>query len=103
MNLDFKSGHGLVGLSAPRTEALIELNDSSAPMSSALQSSDASHIVNGSLNGGISDSVNGDGPTSRPFPSLVEERIDNISDNMSYMSLEVNTTGTGSIRVGHTL
>lgn len=66
--------------------------------------SSSSRILNGSVNG----SVNGDhgGPFSsssssstRPYPSsLVEERLDTISDNMSYMSLEVNTTGTGSVR-----
>ncbi|KAF9923673.1 hypothetical protein BGZ67_009714, partial [Mortierella alpina] len=95
---DFKSGHGLVGLSTPQAEALIEFNDGPAPTDSARLSSDAPHIVNGSVNGSVSDSVNGDGPSSRPFPSLVEERLDTISDNMSYMSLEVNTTGTGSIR-----
>lgn len=69
----------------------------------SFQSSTSSRILNGSLNG----SVNGDhgglfssssSSSVRPYPSLVEERLDNISDNISYMSLEVNTTGTGSVR-----
>ncbi|KAG0196867.1 hypothetical protein BGX28_009673 [Mortierella sp. GBA30] len=91
---DIKSGHGLNGVSAPQVEATLESDVSSTHTSSSHLMSLSSHVVNGSVNGG----VNGDGPTSRPYPSLVEERVDNISDNMSYMSLEVNTTGTGSVR-----
>ncbi|GJJ72771.1 coatomer subunit beta' [Entomortierella parvispora] len=123
---DFKSGHGLVNLPTAvevekdNGEEEVFLESQSDPTEEdhaghhgqfhpqlrhqdSFQSSTSSRILNGSLNG----SINGDhgGPFSssssssaRPYPSLVEERLDNISDNMSYMSLEVNTTGTGSVR-----
>ncbi|KAF9982355.1 hypothetical protein BGZ75_006247 [Mortierella antarctica] len=40
--------------------------------------------------------INGDETNS--YPPMLEERADSmISDNMSHMSLEVNTTGTGSV------
>ncbi|KAI8605370.1 coatomer subunit beta'-like protein [Dissophora ornata] len=88
---DIKSGQGLVGVSAQESRHIYaESHDSP----SQTPSTSSPRIMNGSVNG----SVNGELLTARPFPSLVEERQDNISDNMSYMSLEVNTTGTGSVR-----
>ncbi|KAG0292908.1 hypothetical protein BGZ98_002422 [Dissophora globulifera] len=100
---DIKSGQGLVGISG--TESLeqqqqqqqqqqhIYVNGSEGSPAQSYSTS-SPRVLNGSVNG----SVNGEGPMLRPYPSLVEERLDNISDNMSYMSLEVNTTGTGSVR-----
>jgi coatomer subunit beta' len=56
-------------------------------------------LVNGSLNGSVHGSEGSLTGLRPPYSSLIEERLDSISDNMSYMSLEVNTTGTGSVRV----
>ena len=100
---DIKSGQGYVGLSQ-EPQIYVESyqgDDVSDPNSGHNLPSTSPRVVNGSING----SVNGEtlqsltSGSTRPYPSLVEERLDNISDNMSYMSLEVNTTGTGSVRV----
>ncbi|KAG0072564.1 hypothetical protein BGZ89_005145 [Linnemannia elongata] len=91
---DFKSGHGLIDLSAAEPEIYLESHGSPLQTNSSQISASSPLVHNGGLNG----SLNGDGLPSRPYPSLVEERLDSISDNMSYMSLEVNTTGTGSVR-----
>ncbi|KAF9181116.1 hypothetical protein BGZ50_005719 [Haplosporangium sp. Z 11] len=43
--------------------------------------------------------INGD--SSRNFPQMLDEGTDSmISDNMSHLSMEVNTTGTGSVMEG---
>ncbi|KAF9910337.1 Coatomer subunit beta' [Linnemannia zychae] len=92
---DFKSGHGLVDLSVNDSEVYLESQDSPLQTDSSRISVSSPRVING---GGNDGNLNGDGLPSRPYPSLVEERLDSISDNMSYMSLEVNTTGTGSVR-----
>jgi coatomer subunit beta' len=93
---DFKSGHGLVDLSINNSEVYMESQESPLQTNSSQISVSSPRVING---GAVNGSLNGDGLPSRPYPSLVEERLDSISDNMSYMSLEVNTTGTGSVRV----
>ncbi|KAF9173915.1 hypothetical protein BGX20_001666 [Mortierella sp. AD010] len=98
---DIKSGQGLVGLTQ---EPLIHVDshgdDISHSDSVHQLSSSSSRVPNGSINGNLNGETYSpsSSTTARPYPSLVEERLDNISDNMSYMSLEVNTTGTGSVR-----
>ncbi|KAI7817585.1 coatomer WD associated region-domain-containing protein [Gamsiella multidivaricata] len=95
---DFKSGHGLMGFSAPAEEHIFVESHGSSNSPTQTHSTDLSssspRFVNGSVNGSVNDDIS----APRPYPSLVEERLDTISDNMSYMSLEVNTTGTGSVR-----
>ncbi|KAF8972005.1 hypothetical protein BGZ46_010162 [Entomortierella lignicola] len=99
---DIKAGQGLVGLTQ---EPLIYIESQNGgdgdEHSNNLLSSSSSQVINGSINGSVNGDVYSSSSSSvatRPYPSLVEERLDNISDNMSYMSLEVNTTGTGSVR-----
>ncbi|KAF9355983.1 hypothetical protein BGX26_005876 [Mortierella sp. AD094] len=100
---DIKSGQGLVGLTQ---EPLIFVeshhgDDISHSNSDHQLSSLSPRVANGSINGSVNGeaySPSSSSAAARPYPSLVEERLDNISDNMSYMSLEVNTTGTGSVR-----
>ncbi|KAF9195876.1 hypothetical protein BGZ50_003137 [Haplosporangium sp. Z 11] len=92
---DIKSGYGLVGPSASETQIYTDSQSSPSQINLQDESSTSPPTINGTTNG----SLNGDGPNlSRPYQSLVGERLDSISDNMSYMSLEVNTTGTGSVR-----
>ncbi|KAF9128507.1 Coatomer subunit beta' [Mortierella sp. 14UC] len=92
---DFKSGHGLIDLSMNDSQVYLDSQDSPLQTHSSQISVSPPRAING---GGVNGSLNGDVLPSRPYPSLVEERLDSISDNMSYMSLEVNTTGTGSVR-----
>ncbi|KAG0345867.1 Coatomer subunit beta' [Podila humilis] len=70
---DMKSGQGLANLSNPEIEIYPQPHTPEA-----LHHDHSTLRVNGS--------------------SLIDERVDSVSDNMSYMSLEVNTAGTGSIR-----
>ena len=100
---DFRSGQGLIDLSAICTassepEIYLESHDSPLQTNSSQISVSSPRGVNGG-SGVVNGSLNGDDLPTRPYTSLVEERLDSISDNMSYMSLEVNTTGTGSVRV----
>lgn len=77
--------------------------DSSDPSNTTLLSSSSLRggLVNGSINGSVHGSEGSTSGLRPPYSSssLIEERLDSVSDNMSYMSLEVNTTGTGSVRV----
>lgn len=69
-----KSGRGLASISTPESEGCSESH-----------SPEVNHLHSPLRVNGAS--------------SLIDERPDTISDNMSYMSLEVNTAGTGSVRV----
>lgn len=104
--IDIKSGHGVVGVSSilsgsyehgttiVTTEHMSSYEDGNSGLSPR-------GLVNGSLNGSVHGSEGSLSGLRPPYSasSLIEERLDSISDNMSYMSLEVNTTGTGSVRV----
>ncbi|KAF9998771.1 hypothetical protein BGZ65_005768 [Modicella reniformis] len=119
---DIKSGHGIIGMLASMSESGLHHDGRNMPIvtmehrhhhptygspapsnSTHLSSSPprGGFVVNGSLNGSVHGSESSLSVASRPpysTSSLIEERLDSISDNMSYMSLEVNTTGTGSVR-----
>ncbi|KAK3824930.1 MAG: coatomer WD associated region-domain-containing protein [Benniella sp.] len=103
---DIKSGHGVVGVSSilsgsyEHGTTIVTTEHMSSYSNDNSGLSPRGGLVNGSLNGSVHGSEGSLSGLRPPYSasSLIEERLDSISDNMSYMSLEVNTTGTGSVR-----
>ncbi|KAF9582673.1 Coatomer subunit beta' [Lunasporangiospora selenospora] len=98
---DMKSGRGLPSLRGPESETYVDSNDGTTIVddgSAHIGHQQTHQQSSRDLNGVNSLLPNGDGTLRPYFQTLAEERLDAISDNMSHMSLEVNTTGTGSIR-----